>query len=170
MADAIAVLNAGSSSIKFSIFVMRGSALELELHGQVEGIYTTPHFIAKRNDGTTAEKSWAKARSWTRSTLEYLIPFTTSTLTSTGPLDEPAMQNRCPTRLDGRARARSAEMESGIQVCLRVPACAFGPGLLCGRPSFLFAMNRRRVDPSTWPCSSSSSALPRITKIRTYAG
>jgi acetate kinase len=43
MADAIAVLNAGSSSIKFSLFVMRGNELELELHGQIEGIYTTPH-------------------------------------------------------------------------------------------------------------------------------
>ena len=41
MADAIAVLNAGSSSIKFSLFVMRGNELELELHGQIEGIYTT---------------------------------------------------------------------------------------------------------------------------------
>jgi acetate kinase len=76
MADAIAVLNAGSSSIKFSIFVMRGSALELELHGQVEGIYTTPHFIAKRNDGTTAEKSWTEGTKLGHDgTLDYLIPF-----------------------------------------------------------------------------------------------
>src|SRR6266436_3524997 len=81
MADAIAVLNAGSSSIKFSIFVMRGSALELELHGQVEGIYTTPHFIAKRNDGTTAEKSWAEGKKLGHEgTLEYLIPFLRSEL------------------------------------------------------------------------------------------
>ena len=59
MADAIAVLNAGSSSIKFSLFVARDRDLELELHGQIESIYTAPHFIAKRNDGTKiAEKSW----------------------------------------------------------------------------------------------------------------
>ena len=59
MADAIAVLNAGSSSIKFSLFFTRSAELELELHGQIEGIYTTPHFIAKRRDGAkAAEKSW----------------------------------------------------------------------------------------------------------------
>ncbi len=61
MADAIAVLNAGSSSIKFSLFLMRGSELELELHGQIEGIYTAPHFIAHDRTGrTTAEKSWGE--------------------------------------------------------------------------------------------------------------
>ncbi len=47
MADAIAVLNAGSSSTKFSLFVMRGNELELELHGQVEGIYTHAALIAR---------------------------------------------------------------------------------------------------------------------------
>ena len=35
MADAIAVLNAGSSSIKYSLFLLRGNALELTLRGQV---------------------------------------------------------------------------------------------------------------------------------------
>ena len=61
MADAIVVLNAGSSSIKFSLFVARRAELELELHGQVESVYSTPHFIAKRRDGTTAaEKFWAE--------------------------------------------------------------------------------------------------------------
>src|SRR5215813_7328667 len=76
MADAIAVLNAGSSSIKFSLFATRGSDLELELHGQVEGIYTKPHFIAKRQDGSKAEKSWPEGTSLDHDgTLEYLIPF-----------------------------------------------------------------------------------------------
>jgi len=76
MADAIAVLNAGSSSIKFSLFVTRGSELELELHGQVEGLYTKPHFIAKRSDGTQAEKSWPEGTSLGHDgTLDYLIPF-----------------------------------------------------------------------------------------------
>jgi len=76
MADAIAVLNAGSSSIKFSIFLTRGSALGLELHGQLEAIYTTPHFIAKRKDGTTAEKSWAQGTKLGHDgSLDYLIPF-----------------------------------------------------------------------------------------------
>jgi acetate kinase len=77
MTDAIAVLNAGSSSIKFSLFVARESGLELELHGQVEGIYTRPHFIAKRRDGATvSEKSWAEGTTLGHDgTLDYLIAF-----------------------------------------------------------------------------------------------
>jgi acetate kinase len=59
MADAIAVLNAGSSSIKFSLFVIRDDHAEVLVRGQIEGIYTTPRFIAKDGQGTVmAEKSW----------------------------------------------------------------------------------------------------------------
>jgi len=76
MADAIAVLNAGSSSIKFSLFVTRASELELELHGQIEGIYTKPHFTAKRHDGSAAEESWDEGTSLGHGgCLDYLIPF-----------------------------------------------------------------------------------------------
>ena len=46
MADAIAVINAGSSSIKFSLFAERDGELEIRARGQVEGIYTAPHFVA----------------------------------------------------------------------------------------------------------------------------
>jgi acetate kinase len=54
-------LNAGSSSIKFSLFVERGAELELDVRGQIEGIYTAPHFVAKdRADRLTGEKSWDK--------------------------------------------------------------------------------------------------------------
>ena len=59
MANAIAVLNAGSSSVKFSLFVARSDELELDVRGQIEGINTTPHFIAKRRNGSNAtETSW----------------------------------------------------------------------------------------------------------------
>ena len=59
MADAIAVLNAGSSSIKFSLFVAHSDDLELHVRGQIEGVTAAPHFIAKRRNGTIAtEKSW----------------------------------------------------------------------------------------------------------------
>ena len=59
MADAIAVLNAGSSSIKFSLFVIRDDHAEPLVRGQIEGIYTAPRFIAKDMQGTViAEKSW----------------------------------------------------------------------------------------------------------------
>jgi acetate kinase len=59
MADAIAVVNAGSSSIKFSLFAEADGGLELKARGQVESLYTAPHFIAKNSAGARlAEKSW----------------------------------------------------------------------------------------------------------------
>src|SRR5262245_37817175 len=59
MADIITVLNAGSSSLKFSSFIARGDELELDVRGQIERIDTAPHFIAKRRDGANpTEKSW----------------------------------------------------------------------------------------------------------------
>ena len=42
MADAIVVLNAGSSSLKFSVFVARGGGLEPDLRGNIEEIDTAP--------------------------------------------------------------------------------------------------------------------------------
>jgi len=45
--EAIVVLNAGSSSIKFSAF-RHGSGLERELRGQVSGIGTAPHVAVRR--------------------------------------------------------------------------------------------------------------------------
>src|SRR5262249_394330 len=57
-ADAIVVLNAGSSSIKFSLYLVRGHELELEQRGQIEGIYTAPRFVAHDRTGKlAAEKS-----------------------------------------------------------------------------------------------------------------
>jgi len=53
MADSIAVLNAGSSSIKFSLFAQAGDELLLKLRGQVEGIHTAPRFVAKSAGGET---------------------------------------------------------------------------------------------------------------------
>jgi len=61
MADAILVLNAGSSSIKFSLFAVQGDALELQTRGLLEGIYTAPRFSAKDAAGATiGEKSWGE--------------------------------------------------------------------------------------------------------------
>jgi acetate kinase len=59
MTDAILVLNAGSSSIKFSVFIARQGGLELSFSGQVEGLYTSPRFRAKTADGALLdEKAW----------------------------------------------------------------------------------------------------------------
>jgi len=60
---AIAVLNAGSSSVKFSVFVDDGAELRLRARGQIEGLFTAPHFVAKGADGAIlAEKEWGEGR------------------------------------------------------------------------------------------------------------
>jgi acetate kinase len=47
MDDVILVLNSGSSSIKFSVFVERANQVQLKFRGQVEGLYESPRFVAK---------------------------------------------------------------------------------------------------------------------------
>jgi acetate kinase len=59
MSNAIAVINAGSSSIKFSLFLERGETLEPDVRGQIEGLYTSARFVSIAPDGgLRAEKSW----------------------------------------------------------------------------------------------------------------
>jgi len=59
--DAIAVLNAGSSSLKFSLFEDREGRLEPIARGQAEGLYTAPRFVARDGGGKTlGEKSWGE--------------------------------------------------------------------------------------------------------------
>lgn len=59
MTNAIVVLNAGSSSVKFSLYIARGEDLELETHGYIEGIYGGARFVSKSPDGTQrARMSW----------------------------------------------------------------------------------------------------------------
>ena len=60
--DAIAILNAGSSSIKFSLFTVSGNELALAARGQTEGLFTSPRFVAKDAGGRMIEeKSWGEA-------------------------------------------------------------------------------------------------------------
>jgi len=57
MTDAIAVLNAGSSSLKFSLFTAR--IFRPLLHGQFEGLGARPHLVVKNKQGQTLlEQSW----------------------------------------------------------------------------------------------------------------
>ena len=77
MSDAILVLNAGSSSIKFSLFLAQTGELELLLRGQLEGLYTEPRFAAKDAAGASLG-----AREWDQGTrlghdgaVEHLIGF-----------------------------------------------------------------------------------------------
>ena len=57
MTDTILVLNAGSSSIKFSLFADHGADLAALAGGQVESIYNAPRFVAKHADGRTLSES-----------------------------------------------------------------------------------------------------------------
>ncbi|MEL4179630.1 acetate/propionate family kinase [Roseateles sp. PN1] len=76
--QAIVVLNAGSSSVKFSVFIAQASgALSLRLHGQVEALFNQPHFLVRGADGALMDQ-----RHWSAGTqlghhgaLEYLIEF-----------------------------------------------------------------------------------------------
>ena len=55
----IAVLNAGSSSLKFSIFLHQEGQLQPVFRGQLEGLFTTPRFLVRDQAGETAgERSW----------------------------------------------------------------------------------------------------------------
>jgi len=57
MTDAIAVFNAGSSSLKFSVFAARD--LSLLVHGQIDGLGVAPHLVFKAADGQVqAEQRW----------------------------------------------------------------------------------------------------------------
>jgi len=60
--DSVLTLNAGSSSIKFSLFNDAGRADPEEvLHGQVEGIGAVPHLLAKsRTNEVLAEKQFGE--------------------------------------------------------------------------------------------------------------
>ena len=58
---AIGVLNSGSSSIKFAVFgVVGDNELRLTIKGQIESIHDSPHFIAKSDGQTIAEKFWGE--------------------------------------------------------------------------------------------------------------
>jgi acetate kinase len=58
MANAILVLNAGSSSLKFSVF-QDGEPPEPLLRGQLEGLFNQPRFVARSHAGSvTGEKEW----------------------------------------------------------------------------------------------------------------
>jgi acetate kinase len=58
MADAILVLNAGSSSLKFSVF-LEGDPPKPFLHGQLEGLFTAPRFTARNEKREViGDKEW----------------------------------------------------------------------------------------------------------------
>lgn len=86
MTDAVLVLNAGSSSIKFSVFELDGSEPRPSMKGQVEGLRAAPRFIAHTPDGQTiAEKRWSRGSGLDHDrALEHLSQF----LLGAGPVRE----------------------------------------------------------------------------------
>lgn len=64
MSDAIVVLNAGSSSIKFSLFSLGVKSLDVVARGQIEGLFTSPRFVSKDDKGKVlSDKSWGEGKS-----------------------------------------------------------------------------------------------------------
>lgn len=58
----VLVLNAGSSSLKFSLFERSGEALTLAMRGQVAGIGTRSHFVVRDATGKElAQRSWPES-------------------------------------------------------------------------------------------------------------
>ncbi len=77
MSDAIAVLNAGSSSFKFSLFAEEAGRAMVVARGQAESLYTSPRFVAKDGTGNVLEeKSWGEgARLGHDGALDHLVAF-----------------------------------------------------------------------------------------------
>jgi acetate kinase len=77
MSTAIAVINAGSSSVKFSVFVESSADLRLQVRGQIEGLFTSPHFAAKDASGAViGEKAWGEGQQLGHDgALDFLIEF-----------------------------------------------------------------------------------------------
>jgi acetate kinase len=73
MKEAILVINAGSSSIKFSSFVGSDGDFQVQSRGQIEGIGVQPNFVAKNEAGVVLEK-----KTWENSSEinhEYLMKY-----------------------------------------------------------------------------------------------
>jgi acetate kinase len=77
MRGAIAVLNAGSSSVKFSVFLEGDVGLEPALRGQVEAIQTAPRFKASDARGAACgEKAWGEGVALGHSgALDHIVTF-----------------------------------------------------------------------------------------------
>ncbi len=73
--EAIVVLNAGSSSIKFCTFRRDGTTLERELRGQVAGLGTGPRLTAKRGADVVVDRELAAGAMAHAAALGVLLDF-----------------------------------------------------------------------------------------------
>jgi len=61
-AEAVLVLNAGSSSVKFSLYADARDDARPRLHGQIEGLHGSPTFVVKdAQDSVVHEEKWGDA-------------------------------------------------------------------------------------------------------------
>lgn len=73
MSDALLVLNAGSSSLKFTVFLDEDPPQPL-LRGQLEGLMTQPRFVARDAATVVGEKEWpAGTRLGHQDAIEFLF-------------------------------------------------------------------------------------------------
>src|SRR5215468_481615 len=59
MSDALLVVNAGSSSLKFSAF-SNGDPPRLVVRGQIDGLMTQPQFLARTATKLVGAKTWKR--------------------------------------------------------------------------------------------------------------
>src|SRR5215467_2041820 len=73
MPDALLVVNAGSSSLKFSAF-SGGDPPRLLVRGQIDGLLTQPQFLARTATKLVGSKSWKRGtRLGHRGAIEFLL-------------------------------------------------------------------------------------------------
>jgi acetate kinase len=108
VSDVIVVVNAGSSSIKFSAFGVADGGMEPGVRGQIEGIYTAPRFTAKGPAGdVVSQKSWGEGtRLGHDGALEHIMAFLREALDGNRLVGvghrvvHGGMQFSAPTRID----------------------------------------------------------------------
>jgi len=112
--DAVLVLNAGSSSIKLSLFRAGAGNLALDWHGELEGIGTAPHFHAKGPDGVQIademlEKGLADPIGWVLDWIDDHLG--TAKLTACGHrVVHGGADHAAPERIDGKLLALLEEL------------------------------------------------------------
>ena len=115
--DAIVVLNAGSSSIKFCTFRLADGALERELRGQVSGLGTAPRLTARRGDTVVVERALGDEALSHAAALDVLLDALRTelqgeTLVGVGHrVVHGGLEFMAPTRLDDGILARLARYE-----------------------------------------------------------
>jgi len=118
MADAVLVLNAGSSSIKFAAFEVDADEPAPLVKGQVEGLHTSPRFIARdATGGAVAEKRWDEGtRLGHDAALEHLAQFLRTyrdryELIAVGHrVTHGGVKHKGPVRIDGTILAELEEL------------------------------------------------------------